>query len=126
MPAEIRNYTRVITGSPFSFTSSTDETTLLTITPTQNMGFKGLWIDLSNLVQTATIRSKYDINNNSTYITFDSRLYAPGGNYNCLLIGQKCPIGYKIRFTIQSLVAEGSSKNIPFEYFYWNLSNVDE
>ena len=55
-----------------------------------------------------------------------SRLYAPGGNYNCLLIGQKCPIGYKIRFTIQSLVAEGSSKNIPFEYFYWNLSNVDE
>ncbi len=126
MSADIRSYNRVVTGSPFSFTSSVDETTLLTITPTQNMGFKGLWLDLSNLVQTATIRSKYDMNNNSTYITFDTIIYTPTGINNSILIGQKCPLGYKIRFTIQSLVAEGSSKNIPFEYFFWNLSSVNE
>ena len=125
MSAEVRNYNRVITGSPFVFVSGTSETTILTLTPSQNMVFKGLWLDLSNLVYPATIRSKYDINNNSLYITFDSIAFVPGGNNNSVLVGTKCPIGYKIRFTIQSSIAEGSSKNIPFEYWYYDLSNVN-
>ena len=125
MNAEVRNYNRIITGSPFVFVSGTSETTILTLTPSQNMVFKGLWLDLSNLVYPATIRSKYDINNNSLYITFDSIAFVPGGNNNSVLVGTKCPIGYKIRFTIQSSIAEGSSKNIPFEYWYYDLSNVN-
>lgn len=111
--------------STFSFPSGISETTISTITPTQNMLFKGAFLDLNNLTQNAIIRVKYETNNDGTYYTFETINFVASSNNKAILVGKKVPAQYDVRITIQSAIAEGVSRNIPKEEWYMNLGNVN-
>lgn len=117
--ADQQNISRVT--AIYAHTNSITEQTVVTVTPSQYLLFKGIWLDLSNLIKNTTIRAKQDINNTGTYLTFETQSYHAGLSNPGTLITRKTPGDGPIRITLESFELEGASRNISYEYFYTNL-----
>lgn len=103
------------TGS-FSLTSSTDETTAITFAPTQNNIVKGIWLDFTNMTQTLTVRAKYQIDGTNLRTFYeDTWTTADPDGY---LISGDIPVDDTLTVTLQSTIAEGASRDIPYQIWY--------
>lgn len=103
----------------YSHPSGVGESTAITFAPTQNNIVKGIWLDLVNLTQNATIRAQYQIDG-TNYRTFQVINWTTGMEDGVLVEGE-LPVNDNVRITIQSVVAEGVSRNIPYQLWYEGL-----
>ncbi|MFH1547225.1 MAG: hypothetical protein ABIC57_01945, partial [bacterium] len=122
MGANERNHNA--TNSTFIFPSSTSETTIITFDPSQYFLFEGIWLDVNALTQNAIIRVKRDLHNTGTFYTFETLFYDATSVNEGVILGRKVPGNGDIRVTVQSETVEGASRNIPYEYWYLDLSTL--
>lgn len=111
MPLELNR-----TQSSYSLPAGVAEQTAITLTPSQNILVKGVWLDLVNLTQDITIRVKYQIDGTNAR-TFQSNLWTTGMEDGVLIEGE-LPIDDTLTVTLQSSVTEGVSRNIPYEIWW--------
>jgi hypothetical protein len=104
------------TSGTYSLVTGTSELTVVTLTNTENIIVTGIWLDLVNLTQSCTVRVYFKIdgtNFREFSTTSWSTVMADG-----LLINGDMPIDSDLRVTIQSGVAEGVTRSIPYKIFY--------
>lgn len=125
------------TASTYTHAAGVAEQTALTYSPIANNIVKGIWLDLTNLTQSATIRVKYQIDG-TNYRTFETTAWTTADD-DGVLIGQDSPIAANksLRVTLQSGTTEGTTRNIAteiwseglgagaVEWVYTLLSSVD-
>ncbi len=71
-------------------------------------------LDLTNLTQNATIRVRYDMAGGGLYPIMETFNWTVG--MNPLVYFRGLSVMHSIRLTVQSAVAEGAARNIPYEY----------
>lgn len=103
------------TGATYSLPSGTTEQTAFTISSTQNNVVKGIWLDLTALTQNITIRVQYR-QDGTNFRTFQTISWTTGME-DMVLVEGDIPINNHLRVTLQSAVAEGASRNIPYQYW---------
>lgn len=114
MPIAINN----VEGT-HSHTAGVTELDVFELTSTQNNIIKGIWLDLNELTQNATIRVKYMIDG-TTYRTFDTINWTTGMDDGVLIEGE-IPIDDDFKVTLQSIVTEGATRSVPYEYWYMGI-----
>jgi len=104
-----------VTSGTFVLTSDTSEHTIIELTPTVVTYLYNFWLDLNALVQNCTIRvySKIDGTN---YREIEPMTLS-NIDYSLGLVLKEQMISTAWKITIQSTVAEGASRNIPYRYF---------
>ena len=102
-----------MTDGTYSFSSNTSEQTALTITNTEITNIDSILLDLNALTKNVTIKV-YIKADGTNYRLTDSFLWTPIDE-DCVIIN---PIIHDsdIKITLQSIVAEGSSRSIPYSY----------
>jgi len=103
------------TSGTYSHSNGVTEQTVFTLSPTDETIVWGIWLDMVNLTQAATIRVKYAIDG-TTLRTFQN------ANWNAadddgVLIGGIYAIDDDLRVTLESGVAEGASRDIPYSMY---------
>ena len=98
----------------YSHPSGVAEQIAFTITITRPIKLKSILLDFVNLTQNATIRIKCQIDgaNYRTIETFNWTVGMDDGVYF-----REITVNHNVQVTIQSAVAEGAARNIPYEYF---------
>ncbi len=104
----------VSTNSTFTLTSDTSEHTIVTLTPTSVEQVTNFWIDLSALTQNCTLKVWYTLG--GTFKVVTSMVVTVGAGSSVLVLADHV-IDQPWKLTIQSTVAEGASRSIPYEYF---------
>ena len=105
-------------GAPFegvySHPSGVAEQIVLTQAIAWPMEFKSLYLDLVNLTQNATVRVKYQIDgaNYRTIETFNWTVGMDDGLYF-----REIAVNHNVQVTLQSAIAEGAARDVPYEYF---------
>lgn len=100
-----------------TLTSGTSEQTVFTYSPgTLSAKIWGIWFDFSNLTQGCTVRTKFAIDG-TNFRTVDNLGWQTIDSDGVLIDG-RFVVNDDFRVTIQSTVAEGASREIPYEYFY--------
>jgi hypothetical protein len=95
-------------------TNGTTEHTIVTLTPTSVEQVTNFWIDLSALTQNCTLRVYYTMGGSFKEVTSMTLTVAAG---SAILTLKDHVIDQPWKLTIQSTVAEGASRDIPYEYF---------
>lgn len=112
-----------VTSGTYAHAAGVGEQTAITFSPTVNNICKGVWLDLTNLTQSCTIRIQYQIDG-TNYRTFQSVSWNTTMDDGVLIEGDIPVAASKsLRVTIQSTVTEGATRNIPFEYFTEGLGS---
>jgi hypothetical protein len=103
------------TNGTFTLTSDTTEHIIVELTPTVVTYLYNFWLDLNALTQNCTIRvySKIDGTN---YREIEPMTLS-NIDYSLGLVLKEQMISTAWKITIQSTVAEGASRNIPYRYF---------
>lgn len=101
------------TTGTFSHPNGVVEQTVFTITLTKPTEVKSLFLDLVNLTQNATIRIKHEIDG-ATYRTIETFSWTTVMDDGVYFRSITC--NDNIQVTIQSAIAEGAARDIPFEY----------
>ena len=104
-----------VTSGTFVLTSDTSEHTIIELTPTVVTYLYNFWLDLNALVQNCTIRVYSKIDGTNYREIEPMRLN--NINYTLGLVLKEQIINTAWKITIQSTVAEGASRNIPYRYF---------
>jgi hypothetical protein len=104
-----------VTSGTFAFPNGTTEQTIIELTPSVVTYVYNFWLDLNALVQNCTIRvySKIDGTN---YREIEPMTLS-NIDYSLGLVLKEQMISTAWKITIQSTVAEGASRNIPYRYF---------
>lgn len=103
-------------GATFAHPDSVAEETIFTFDPAgSRTEIVGIWLDLFNLTQGATIRTKHMIDG-VNFRTFDVLVWAPAMEDGVYITGFN--VRDQIQVTIQSAVLEGVARNIPYYYLY--------
>lgn len=105
----------VSTEATYSLPNDIAENSAFTITPTGCQRISSIMLDLSNLVQNADIRIKYDVHGDGApFPTMETFNWTTGMDdivYFREISGQRA-----VEVTVQSLVAQGAAKDIDYEY----------
>jgi len=101
-------------SSTFTLTSDTTEHTIVTLTTTTVEQMTNFYLDMSALTQNCTLRVYITIGGSYVEMTSMTLTVAAGTKGLAL---KDMVINTNWKLTIQSTVAEGSSRNIPYEYF---------
>jgi hypothetical protein len=106
-----------VTNGTFTLTNDTTEHTIIELTPSVVTYLYNFWLDLNALVQNCTIRvySKIDGANYREILAMRLSDLTPADAEGLVLKEQMISTAWKI--TIQSTVAEGASRSIPYRYF---------
>jgi len=98
----------------FSHPSGVAEQTAFTITSVRPTKVNSIYLDMVNLTQNATIRIKYQIDgtNYRTIETFNWTVGMDDGVYF-----REITVNDNVQVTVQSAVAEGVARDIPYQYF---------
>lgn len=106
-----------VTSGTFAFPNGTTEQTIIELTPSVVTYLYNFWLDLDALTQNCTIRvySKIDGTNYREILPMRLADLMPADAEGLVLKEQMISTAWKI--TIQSTVAEGASRNIPYRYF---------
>lgn len=104
-----------VTSGTFAFPNGTTEQTIIELTPSVVTYLYNFWLDLNALTQNYTIRvySKIDGTN---YREIEPMTLS-NIDYSLGLVLKEQIINTAWKITIQSTVAEGASRNIPYRYF---------
>jgi hypothetical protein len=104
-----------VTSGTFVLTSDTSEHTIIELTPTVVTYLYNFWLDLNALTQNCTLKvySKIDGTN---YREIEPMTLS-NIDYSLGLVLKEQMISTAWKITIQSTVAEGASRNIPYRYF---------
>jgi len=104
-----------VTSGTFAFPNGTTEQTIIELTPSVVTYLYNFWLDLNALTQNCTIKvySKIDGTN---YREIEPMTLS-NIDYSLGLILKEQMISTAWKITIQSTVAEGASRNIPYRYF---------
>jgi len=100
--------------STFTLTSDTIEHTIVTLTTTTVEQMTNFYLDMSALTQNCTLRVYITIGGSYVEMTSMTLTVASGTKGLAL---KDMVINTNWKLTIQSTVAEGSSRAIPYEYF---------
>lgn len=103
------------TAGTYAHAAGTTEDTAITISSTQNNKILGIWLDMTNLTQTTTVRVKYQIDG-TTARTFQTIVWTTAMDDGILIEGN-IPVDDSVTVTVQSGTTEGASRNIPYEYW---------
>lgn len=110
-------------SSTYAHGAGVSEQTALTFTPTANNIVKGIWLDLTNLTQSCIIRVKYQIDG-TNFRVFQSIDWNTSMDDGVLIDGDIPVAASKsLRITVQSGTTEGTSRNIPIEYWTEGLGS---
>jgi hypothetical protein len=101
-------------SSTFTLTSDTTEHTIVTITTTVVEQMTNFYLDMTALTQNCTLRVYITMGGGYVEMTSMTLTVAAGTKGLAL---KDMVINTNWKLTIQSTVAEGSSRNIPYEYF---------
>ena len=101
-------------NSTFTLTSDTSEHTIVTLTPTGVEQVTNFYLDLSELTQNCTLKVWYTMGGSFKEVTSMTLTVAAG---SAILTLKDHVIDQPWKLTIQSTVAEGASRDIPYEYF---------
>lgn len=104
-----------VTSGTFAFPNGTTEQTIIELTPSVVTYLYNFWLDLNALTQNCTIKvySKIDGTN---YREIEPMILS-NIDYSLGLVLKEQMINTAWKITIQSTVAEGASRNIPYRYF---------
>jgi len=104
-----------VTSGTFAFPNGTTEQTIIELTPSVVTYLYNFWLDLNALTQNCTIKvySKIDGTN---YREIEP-MTLTNIDYSLGLVLKEQMISTAWKITIQSTVAEGASRNIPYRYF---------
>ena len=104
-----------VTSGTFAFPNGTTEQTIIELTPSVVTYLYNFWLDLNALTQNCTIKvySKIDGTN---YREIEP-MTLTNIDYSLGLVLKEQIISTAWKITIQSTVAEGASRNIPYRYF---------
>jgi len=104
-----------VTSGTFAFPNGTTEQTIIELTPSVVTYMYNFWLDLNALTQNCTIKvySKIDGTN---YREIEPMTLS-NIDYSLGLVLKEQMISTAWKITIQSTVAEGASRNIPYRYF---------
>jgi hypothetical protein len=104
-----------VTSGTFALPNGTTEQTIIELTPTVVTYLYNFWLDLNALTQNCTIRvySKIDGTN---YREIEPMTLS-NIDYSLGLVLKEQMISTAWKITIQSTVAEGASRSIPYRYF---------
>jgi hypothetical protein len=104
-----------VTSGTFAFPNGTTEQTIIELTPSVVTYMYNFWLDLNALTQNCTIKvySKIDGTN---YREIEP-MTLTNIDYSLGLVLKEQMISTAWKITIQSTVAEGASRNIPYRYF---------
>lgn len=102
--------------SSYNLPNDTVENTAFTVSPTTRTLIHSIWLDFTTLVQSVTIRVKYQIDgtNAKTFQTVDWTTAMEDG----ILLEGGYAINDDLTVTIQSVVAQGGIMAIPYEIVY--------
>jgi len=105
----------IVTSGTFAFPNGTTEQTIIELTPSVVTYMYNFWLDLNALTQNCTIKvySKIDGTN---YREIEPMTLS-NIDYSLGLVLKEQMISTAWKITIQSTVAEGASRNIPYRYF---------
>ena len=101
-------------SSTFTLTSDTTEHTIVTLTTTTVEQMTNFYLDMSALTQNCTLRVYITIGGGYVEMTSMTLTVAAGTKGLAL---KDMVIDTPWKLTIQSVVVEGASRNIPYEYF---------
>jgi hypothetical protein len=101
-------------SATFTLTSDTSEHTIVTLTPTSVEQVTNFYLDMSALTQNCTLRVYITIGAGYVEMTSMTLTVATGTKGLAL---KDMVINTNWKLTIQSTVAEGASRSIPYEYF---------
>lgn len=99
----------------YAHPSGVAEGTVKEITGTTRNNIRSVWIDLVNLTQDATIKVYHKIDG-TTYRQYSSHLWSTSDGDGVMLEGITVNNDWKV--TITSSIAEGVSRNIPYNIVY--------
>lgn len=110
----------------YSHANGTSEDTAVTLTPATGQYYVnwGLWLDLYTLTQNTTVRAKHKIDG-TTYRTFSTLLWVALTSDDGVLIEGEFATEQPITVTMQSAIAEGRTRNIPYVWFYYSQEEPD-
>lgn len=80
---------------------------------------ESIWLDMVNKQQASTIRVKH-ITDGATLRTFQTIQWSPGDDLNIEI--DSFTAFSQIRVTVQSAIAEGAARDIPYGYVYRGLT----
>ena len=105
----------IVTSGTFVLTNDTTEHTIIELTPSVVTYLYNFWLDLNALTQNCTIKVYSKIDGTNYREIEPMRLSNIDYSLGLVLKEQMISTAWKI--TIQSTVAEGASRNIPYRYF---------
>lgn len=104
--------------------SNTNEQTVFTFTPVANNLINGIWLDLTNLTQNCTLRVYYMVDG-TNYRVFQTTNWNTSMDDGVLIDGDIPVAASKsLKVTLQSSVAEGATRSIPYEYWTQGLGSL--
>jgi len=107
----------VVTSGTFTLTSDVTEHTIVELTPTAITRIYNFWLDLHTLTQNCTLRVYSKIDGTNYREMLSMRLADLPAEYAEGLVLKEQMIDTAWKLTIQSSIAEGASRSIPYRYF---------
>jgi hypothetical protein len=106
-----------VTSGTFVLTSDTSEHTIIELTPSVVTYIYNFWLDLNALTQNCTIKVYSKIDGTNYREMLSMRLADLPPEYAAGMVLKEQIINTAWKMTIQSSVAEGASRSIPYRYF---------
>jgi hypothetical protein len=114
--ARIDNLSGIVSAGSLTHRNGIDEDDILVISPTELTEYLILLLDVNTLTQDTTIRTYIEVDG-ANYRLVDSAVFPadfPSG-VKCVPIGLY-PLNVNWKISMQSAIAEGADRNIPYRY----------